>query len=149
MDLGELYQEIIIDHSKNPRNHVVLENYTHEAEGYNPLCGDKVHLYINMDNGIVEKISFQGCGCAISQASASILTQMASGKKLETIVDIGERFRDVLTNNSSNTDDFESLDALLGVKNYPMRIKCATLAWHTFTEAIGSCNKLHTGDKNE
>jgi nitrogen fixation NifU-like protein len=145
MNLKELYQEIILDHGKNPRNLRKSENFNKDAKGHNPLCGDKVHIYLKIDeNKKVEDISFEGQGCAISMASASIMTDLLKGKEEFEIKEIVNDFldmikeKDQLNNNILKEDDKTKLMCLSGVKQYPMRVKCATLSWHTLTSAINN-----------
>ncbi len=148
MNLKELYQEIILDHGKNPRNLGKTENFNKEATGHNPLCGDKVHVYLKLnENKKVEDISFEGSGCAISMASASIMTDLIKGRKENEVKDIVEDFLYMIKEkpelNSKNLKDDEKtkLMCLSGVKQYPMRVKCATLSWHTLTSAIDNIQK--------
>ena len=143
MNLKELYQEIILDHGKNPRNLGRTENFNKDAKGFNPLCGDKVHVYLKLnENKKVEDISFEGQGCAISMASASIMTDLVKGKEEFEVKEIVNDFldmikeKDQLNSNILNEDDKTKLMCLSGVKQYPMRVKCATLSWHTLTTAI-------------
>tara|TARA_B100000945_G_scaffold290095_1_gene263603 strand:+ start:189 stop:659 length:471 start_codon:yes stop_codon:yes gene_type:complete len=143
MNIKELYQEIILDHGKNPRNLGKTENYNKDAKGHNPLCGDKVHIFLELDeNKKIKDISFEGSGCAISMASASILTDLIKGKEENEIKEIVRDFLEMiktkenLENKSLTEDDITKLMCLSGVKQYPMRVKCATLAWHTLTSAI-------------
>ena len=143
MNLKELYQEIILDHGKNPRNLRRTENFNKDARGHNPLCGDKVHVYLKLnENKKVEDISFEGQGCAISMASASIMTDLVKGKEESEVKEIVNDFlemikeKDQLNSNILNEDDRTKLMCLSGVKQYPMRVKCATLSWHTLTTAI-------------
>ena len=143
MNLKELYQEIILDHGKNPRNLRRTENFNKDAKGHNPLCGDKVHIYLKLnENKKVEDISFEGQGCAISMASASIMTDLVKGKEEFEVKEIVNDFldmikeKDQLNSNILNEDDKTKLMCLSGVKQYPMRVKCATLSWHTLTTAI-------------
>ena len=143
MNLKELYQEIILDHGKNPRNLRKTENFNKDAKGHNPLCGDKVHVYLKLnENKKVEDISFEGEGCAISMASASIMTDLVKGKEEFEVKEIVNDFldmikeKDQLNSNILNEDDKTKLMCLSGVKQYPMRVKCATLSWHTLTTAI-------------
>ena len=143
MNLKELYQEIILDHGKNPRNLRRTENFNKDAKGHNPLCGDKVHVYLKLnENKKVEDISFEGQGCAISMASASIMTDLVKGKEEPEVKEIVNDFlemikeKDQLDSNILNEDDRTKLMCLSGVKQYPMRVKCATLSWHTLTTAI-------------
>ena len=143
MNTKELYQQIILDHGKNPRNLRKTENYNKDAKGYNPLCGDKVHIYLKLnENKKVEDISFEGQGCAISMASASIMTDLIKGKGENEVKEIVNDFldmikeKDELKNNILHDDEKIKLMCLSGVKQYPMRVKCATLSWHTLTSAI-------------
>ena len=145
MNLKELYQEIILDYGKNPRNLRKIENFNKDAKGYNPLCGDKVHVYLKLDdNKKIKDISFEGSGCAISMASASIMTDLIKGKKEGEVKDIIDDFLEMIKEkselNSKNlkVDEKTKLMSLSGVKQYPMRVKCATLSWHTLTSAINN-----------
>ncbi len=138
MNLKELYQEIILDHGKNPRNLGKFDNYNKDAKGHNPLCGDDVHIYLRLnENKKVDDITFEGKGCAISMASASIMTEMVRGKEETEVKEIVTDFlkmikeKDELNNNILNEDEKTKLMSLSGVKQYPMRVKCATLSWHT------------------
>ncbi|HEX4228411.1 MAG TPA: SUF system NifU family Fe-S cluster assembly protein [Bryobacteraceae bacterium] len=135
-DLNDLYQEVILDHSKRPRNRVALEQPTHSAEGYNPLCGDRVTVQLKMENGRVAAIGFQGAGCAISTASASLMTDAIKGKTAEEAESIFEKFHTLLTEEQPGAADLGKLDVFSGVREYPMRVKCATLAWHTLHAAL-------------
>jgi len=154
MNLKELYQEIILDHGKNPRNLRKSENFNKDAEGYNPLCGDKVHIYLKLnEKKKVEDISFEGQGCAISMASASIMTDLVKGKEEFEVKEIISDFldmikeKDELSNNILHNDEKTKLMCLSGVKQYPMRVKCATLSWHTLTSAINnSQEEINTED---
>jgi len=143
MNLKELYQEIILDHGKNPRNLKSIKDYNQDAKGHNPLCGDKVHIYLKLnEQKIIEDISFEGSGCAISMASASIMTDLFKGKKVFEVIEIVKDFLDMikekpeLSTNKLKEDEKTKLMSLSGVKQYPMRVKCATLSWHTLTSAI-------------
>ena len=143
MNLKELYQEIILDHGKNPRNLRKTENFNKDAKGHNPLCGDKVHIYLKLnENKKVEDISFEGEGCAISMASASIMTDLLRGKEENDVKEIVNDFlemikeKDEIKTNLLKDDEKTKLMCLSGVKQYPMRVKCATLSWHTLTSAI-------------
>lgn len=135
--LRELYQEIIMDHNRYPRNHYVMEDATTEANGFNPLCGDKLTVYVQLEGNSIKKLSFLGCGCAISQASASLMTDSLSGKTVQEAHELFNRVHHMLTQNEENqllpTD---KLMVLAGVKAYPARVKCATLAWHTLEAAL-------------
>ena len=152
MNLKELYQEIILDHGKNPRNLRKTENFNKDAKGHNPLCGDKVHIFLRLnENKKVEDISFEGEGCAISMASASIMTDMIKGKEKNEVKEIISDFlemikeKDEIKTNLLKDDEKTKLMCLSGVKQYPMRVKCATLSWHTLTSAIDkSQNEINT-----
>ena len=152
MDLKELYQEIILDHGKNPRNLRKTENFNKDAKGHNPLCGDKVHIFLKLnDNKKVEDISFEGQGCAISMASASIMTDLVKGKEEKEVKEIVNDFlemikeKDEIVTKLLKEDEKTKLMCLSGVKQYPMRVKCATLSWHTLTSAISkSQNEINT-----
>ena len=148
MNLKELYQEIILDHGKNPRNLRRTENFNKEATGYNPLCGDKVHIYLKLnENKKVEDISFEGSGCAISMASASIMTDLIRGRNENEVNEIVKDFlymikeKPELSSKNLKDDEKTKLMCLSGVKQYPMRVKCATLSWHTLTSAIDNIQK--------
>ena len=143
MELKELYQEIILDHGKNPRNKGKCDGYTNDAKAHNPLCGDKIHIYLKLDNEkMIENLSFEGEGCAISLASASILTELSKGKDLSFIKKISEDFLNMIKNktkitlNSLTEDQITTISSLSGVQKFPMRVKCATMAWHTLLSAI-------------
>jgi len=143
MNLKELYQEIILDHGKNPRNLRRTENFNKDAKGHNPLCGDKVHVFLKLNESKkIEDISFEGSGCAISMASASIMTDLVKEKEEKEVENLIKDFLDMikekpqLTSKSLTEDQKTKLMSLSGVKQYPMRVKCATLAWHTLTSAI-------------
>ena len=143
MELKELYQEIILDHGKNPRNKGKCKGYTNDARAHNPLCGDKVHIYLKLNNEKKnEDLSFEGEGCAISLASASILTEVTKGKDLSFIKKINEDFLNMIKNktkitlNSLTEDQVTTINSLSGVQEFPMRVKCATMAWHTLLSAV-------------
>jgi len=143
MNLKELYQEIILEHGKNPRNLRKTENFNKDAQGKNPLCGDNVHVYLKLNNQKkVEDISFEGSGCAISMASASIMTDLIKGKSDNEAKEIIEDFLGMIKENPElknkilKEDDKTKLMCLSGVKQYPMRVKCATLSWHTLVSAM-------------
>ena len=138
-DLRELYQEIILDHGRHPRNFGACPTATHHKEGFNPLCGDKILLHITERNGIIEKIMFEGSGCAISMASASLMSECLVGKKFEEVESLFSAFHEVVTNHDASLEAKENLGKLAvlsGVSEFPARVKCATLAWHTFRAAI-------------
>lgn len=132
----ELYQEIILDHSKRPRNFHPMEDATSKAEGYNPLCGDRLRLFVKMENGRVKDASFEGSGCAISTASASLMTESLKGRTKEEAMVLLERFHDLLTTDSPVTAELGKLAVFCGVRDYPARVKCATLCWHTLKSAL-------------
>lgn len=136
MNIDNLYQELIIDHGTEPRNHYVLETANHDAEGYNPLCGDKVHLYLHTDGDVITDISFTGQGCAISTASASIMTQILQGKTIEQAQELFNKFLNLVTTDNKEHENLGKLEALAGVRKFPSRVKCATLAWHTLQKAL-------------
>ena len=143
MELKELYQEIILDHGKNPRNKGKCEKFNKDAKAHNPLCGDKVHIYLKLNKDKkVENLSFEGEGCAISLASASILTDVIKGKDFITAKKITNDFLNVIkdekiiSTDSLNEDQKTTIMSLSGVKEFPMRVKCATMAWHTFISAL-------------
>ena len=143
MDLKELYQDIILEHGKSPRNFGKCEKHTHEAKGYNPLCGDKVQIFLNLNKDKkVENLTFEGSGCAISMASTSIMTELVQGKSLEAAKKIVVDFLDMIKNTQEikseelDEDQKTKIMSLSGVKQYPMRVKCATLAWHTLNSAM-------------
>ena len=148
MNIKELYQEIILEHGKNPRNLRKTDNFNKDAKGYNPLCGDNVHVYLKLDEKKkIEDVSFEGSGCAISMASASIMTDLVKGKEAKEVKEIVNDFLGMIKENpelkSKNLKDEEKtkLMCLSGVKQYPMRVKCATLSWHTLTSAIDNIKK--------
>ena len=149
MDLKDLYQEIILDHGKNPRTLGKFDNYNKDAKGNNPLCGDNVHVYLRLnENKKVEDIAFEGHGCAISMASASIMTDMVRGKEEKEVKEIVTDFlgmikeKDSLETNILKDDEKTKLMSLSGVKQYPMRVKCATLSWHTLTSALDNSDQI-------
>ena len=140
--LRELYQEVILDHGKAPRNFGKPEHVTCESNGHNPLCGDTVTIYLCLNDGIVEEAAFEGRGCAISIASASMMTEILKGKRLDEVGAMFERFHSLVTEDEAaceggfNGEEFEKLMVLSGVREFPMRVKCATLAWHTMKAAL-------------
>ena len=143
MDLKDLYQEIILDHGKNPRNLGKFDNYNKDAKGNNPLCGDNVHVYLRLnENKKVEDIAFEGHGCAISMASASIMTELMKDKKNPEVKEILNDFLDMIKQSPElksqliKEDEKTKLMSLSGVKRYPMRVKCATIAWHALASAM-------------
>jgi len=137
-DLHDLYQETILDHSKRPRNKAALAGATHNAEGYNPLCGDRLSLQLKVENGRITGVGFQGSGCAISTASASLMTEAMKGKTPEEAENTFQKFHALLTEERPAAADLGKLAVFSGVREYPMRVKCATLAWHTLRAALQS-----------
>ncbi|MEJ2508844.1 MAG: SUF system NifU family Fe-S cluster assembly protein [Gammaproteobacteria bacterium] len=136
-DLRDLYQEVIFDHNRNPRNFGKLEGANHKAEGFNPLCGDRLTLYLKVDDdGVIEDVAFDGKGCAISVASASLMTEALRGKPVAEAEALFRGFHDLLTDGHGAPVELGKLKVLEGVKAYPSRIKCATLAWHTLESAL-------------
>ena len=138
-ELRDLYQEVILDHYRHPRNHGRLDEASHEADGYNPLCGDRIHLTLRMDGERIAAIAFEGAGCAISTASASLLTESIEGKNRAEAERLFARFHKLVTEENPEVDADESLGKLAvfaGVREYPVRVKCATLAWHTLKAAL-------------
>ena len=138
-DLQELYQEMVMDHNRRPRNFGKLEGANRTVEGFNPLCGDQFTVYLNVEGGVVREIRFQGAGCAISKASASMMTESVAGKSIEEAEGIFEGFRRMVTREPGEEFDSDSLgdlEILSGVSQYPARIKCATLSWHALHSAL-------------
>ena len=137
-DRSDLYREILLDHNSKPRNFRRLEDANRSADGYNPLCGDKVELYLKVDDQVIADVGFQGSGCAISRASASMLTQSIKGQSVERAQQIFEAFHRMLTEPEAELDydTLEDLESLAGVSEFPTRIKCAVLAWHTLRAAL-------------
>jgi nitrogen fixation NifU-like protein len=138
--LRELYQEVILDHSRHPRHHGVLEDASHKAEGYNPLCGDRVTVYLKLgEDNRVSDIKFEGKGCAISQASASMMTDMLKGRTAAEADRLMKGFLHLVKGEDASDlleDDRERLEVMGGISEFPMRVKCATLAWHTYKNAV-------------
>ena len=134
-----LYQQVILDHNKSPRNFGVMEDPDCEAEGYNALCGDQFRVYLRMKDGTIEEVQFEGSGCAISKSSASIMTTLLKGKTRKEAELLFDNFRDMITSNPDTSIDAKELGKLVvfsGVREFPIRIKCATLAWHTLLAAL-------------
>ena len=140
-DLRELYQDIILDHNKRPRNFRDAADATHRADGHNPLCGDCVTVFLTVDGERVVDAAFQGQGCAISTASASLMTEAIIGKSVDEARDLFHRIHESLTADQPPCEDFGAIEALLGVKEFPMRVKCATLAWHAMEAALAHTNE--------
>jgi len=138
-DLNELYQEVILDHHRRPRNFYVLKEADRRAEGNNPLCGDKITLYVQLEGDVIRNVSFQGSGCAISQASASLMTAAVKGKTVAEVETLFEKFHRMVTGKSDVSQEAAELGKLVafaGVSEFPIRVKCATLAWHTLRAAL-------------
>ena len=136
-DLNDLYQEVILDHNRRPRNFRTIDGASHHAEGYNPLCGDRLSLYLQVDDGRISDAAFQGSGCAISKASASLLTDAVKGQSLGDVQDMFQRFhRMVTTPPDQPVENLGKLSVLAGVRQFPVRVKCASLAWHTLRAAL-------------
>ena len=135
--LRELYQEIILDHHHQPRNFGVLQDANRQAEGFNPLCGDKITIYLKIDGDKIEDVKFKGCGCAISTASASLMTEDIKGKSLAEAQQLFQHFHHMLTQDDMESDKaLGKLQVMVGVRAFPARVKCATLAWHTLKAAL-------------
>ena len=140
-ELRELYQSVILDHSRKPRNSGTLENANRVATGHNPLCGDKIRLYLDVEDDVVKDIRFEGSGCAISTASASLMTQAVKNQPLQEVMRLFDGFHELVTKSSSEEIDADGLGKLAvfaGVRAFPMRVKCATLAWHTMQATLKS-----------
>lgn len=135
-ELRDLYQEVILEHSKKPRNYGPLASATHQAEGYNPLCGDHYTIFANVEDGVIHEISFHGAGCAISKASASMMTQTLKGKSMEAAEMWFNRFHDLVTGQTQQSEALGKLAVFAGVSEFPLRVKCATLAWHAMRAAL-------------
>lgn len=136
-DLRELYQEVIIDHNRNPRNFYKMSDANRHAEGYNPLCGDQLNLFLKVDNDVIQEVSFEGSGCAISTASASLMTEALKGKTVAQAKDLFHTVHTILTTDEmAEEDKLGKLMVLTGVREFPARVKCATLAWHTLNNAL-------------
>jgi nitrogen fixation NifU-like protein len=138
-DLRELYQEVILDHNKRPRNYRTLESPTRVAKGHNPLCGDRLTLYVNLEGNRIADLAFEGSGCAISKASASLMTEAVKGKTVAEAEALFERFHDLVTSppdEPATTNGLGKLAVFAGVREYPARVMCASLAWHTMKNAV-------------
>jgi len=142
-ELRELYQQVILDHNKSPRNFRKIEDANHFAEGYNPLCGDHFDIFVKTENDIITDVSFQGEGCAISKSSASIMTSELKGKTLQEAEILYTKFHDLVTGkiNAEESEDLGKLSVFEGVQEFPARVKCASLAWHTFHSAVNNETK--------
>ncbi len=139
--IRELYQQVILDHNKSPRNYHAMPDATRAVDGYNPLCGDHYKVYVRIDSGIIRDISFEGAGCAISKASASVMSSMVKGKTVHEAESLFGEFHRLVTGRPAGDDDIERLGklaAFAGVSEYPARVKCASLAWHTMHSALST-----------
>jgi nitrogen fixation NifU-like protein len=137
--LRDLYQEVVFDHNRNPRNFRVMEDASRKIEGFNPLCGDRITLYVKVNGGVIEDVSFQGSGCAISTASASLMTEIVKGRTEQEAEHLFELFHRITTGKNDdavNLEEIGKLAVLAGVRAYPARVKCATLAWHSLQAAL-------------
>ena len=144
-DLSDLYQEVILDHNRRPRNFHVLADASHSAEGFNPLCGDRLTLYLKLDGDTIADVSFEGAGCAISKASASMMTDALKGRSVAEANALFDRFhRMVTTPPGQAVEDLGKLSALAGVREFPVRVKCASLAWHTLKAALNNEHRTST-----
>ncbi|MEN3337597.1 MAG: nitrogen fixation protein NifU [Acidobacteriota bacterium] len=136
-DLTDLYQEVILDHNRRPRNFRTIESPSHHAEGYNPLCGDRLNLYVQVSGETITDVAFEGSGCAISKASASLMTDALKGRTVSEANNLFERFHRVVTTPPDQpVEDLGKLSVLAGVREFPVRVKCASLAWHTLKAAL-------------
>lgn len=144
-DLRDLYQEVILDHGRQPRNFRVIEGASGEADGYNPLCGDKVHVYVKVEGDVVTDVSFTGDGCAISKASASLMTQAVKGRTTAEAERLFESFHALVTGQGDSTEAAAGkLDVFAGVAEFPARVKCASLSWHTLRAALAGRDAVTT-----
>ena len=144
-DLSDLYQEVILDHNRRPRNFHALAGASHSADGYNPLCGDRLTLYLKVEGDLIADVSFEGAGCAISKASASMMTDALKGRTVAEANLLFERFhRMVTTPPEQPVEDMGKLSSLAGVREFPVRVKCASLAWHTLRAAMSNAQKAST-----
>ena len=140
MDITDLYQEVILDHSKNPQNFGILNQYTCTAEGNNPMCGDSLTVYVNIENNVISDVSYRARGCAISVASASIMSKIIKGKTIEEVDILFDKFHRLCMGEDIDDDEMETLQVLSGVSKFPTRVKCATMSWHAIKEATHSEN---------
>jgi nitrogen fixation NifU-like protein len=146
-ELSELYQQVILDHNKKPRNFRRLENANHSAEGYNPLCGDQLTIYLDLEDGLVKDVGFEGSGCAISKAAASMMTQAVKGKSKEQAENLFNEFHSMVTgelNEETEENNLGNLKIFAGVREFPVRVKCATLPWHTLHAALNQQDQVST-----
>lgn len=146
-ELRDLYQEVILDHGKNPRNFRVMNDHDRKIDGFNPLCGDQITLYLKVEDNVVKDVSFQGKGCAISTASASMLTETMKGKTEEDANKIFEQFRKLVTEEGNpDCSCLGKLEVFQNLKEYPMRVKCATLCWHALNSALKGDEEMIIAD---
>jgi nitrogen fixation NifU-like protein len=146
-ELSELYQQVILDHNKKPRNFRRLENANHTADGYNPLCGDQLTIYLDLENDLVKDVGFKGSGCAISKAAASMMTQAVKGKSKEQVENLFNEFHQMVTgelNEETEANSLGNLKIFAGVREFPVRVKCATLPWHTLHAALKKEHQVST-----
>lgn len=146
-ELSELYQQVILDHNKKPRNFRKLETATHSAEGYNPLCGDQLTVYINLEEDLVADVGFEGSGCAISKASASMMTQAVKGKSKQQAETLFKEFHSMVTgelDEEKEANNLGNLKIFAGVREFPVRVKCASLPWHTLHAALNQQDQIST-----
>jgi nitrogen fixation NifU-like protein len=146
-ELSELYQQVILDHNKKPRNFRKLEQANHSAEGYNPLCGDHLTIYVNVAGDAVQEIAFEGSGCAISKAAASMMTQAVKGKSTEQAEELFKEFHSMVTgelDEETQENSLGNLKIFAGVRDFPVRVKCATLPWHTLQAALNKQDRVST-----
>ena len=146
-ELSELYQQVILDHNKKPRNFRKLESANHSAEGYNPLCGDHLTVYLDLEDGAVKEIAFEGSGCAISKAAASMMTQAVKGKSKEQAEELFSEFHSMVTgelDEETQENSLGNLKIFAGVREFPVRVKCATLPWHTLHAALNNEERTST-----
>jgi nitrogen fixation NifU-like protein len=146
-ELSELYQQVILDHNKKPRNFRKLENANYSAEGYNPLCGDQLTVYLDLENGLVKDVGFEGSGCAISKAAASMMTQAVKGKSKEQAENLFNEFHSMVMgelNEETEENNLGNLKIFAGVREFPVRVKCATLPWHTLHAALNKQDQIST-----
>ncbi|MFW0072777.1 MAG: Fe-S cluster assembly sulfur transfer protein SufU [Coxiella-like endosymbiont] len=149
-NLIDLYQEIIVDHGRNPRNFASLSAPTHIHEGYNPLCGDRLIVYFHEEDGVIEEVCFEGSGCVISMASASLMTEMLKGKLIQEVENLFSQFHNLVTGkNSDDINRLGKLSVLASVSAFPMRVKCVTLCWHTALAALRNKKKEAVGGPND
>jgi len=143
-NLKELYQQVILDHNRNPKNFGKLDPHTHFSEGFNALCGDRVDVYLDVSDNKIQNVTFEGSGCAISKASASLMTTFLKDKTVEEARELFKEFQDMITadkNDAVDIDKMGKLAVLSGVREFPTRVKCASLAWHTFINALDDKNE--------